>query len=84
VIDVLRKFVADGLADLHVGLTDEVVRSREAADWPRTVSITARPRGVGGSVGVTAMSCLGNRCSGNSSMDFDTSAASNVTLYANY
>lgn len=47
-------------------------------------NITGNWRGVGGSVGVTAMTCLGNRCSGNASMDFDTSAASNVTLYANY
>jgi len=31
-VDVLRKFVADGLADLHVGLADKVVGSREPGE----------------------------------------------------
>jgi hypothetical protein len=29
VVDVLRKLVADRLADLYVGLADEIVRGRE-------------------------------------------------------
>ena len=32
VVDVLRKLVADGLAHSHVGLADEIVGGREAAE----------------------------------------------------
>jgi hypothetical protein len=32
VVDVLRKLIADCLADLHVGLTDKIVRGREPAE----------------------------------------------------
>jgi len=32
VVDVLRKFVADRLADLDVGLADEIIGGREAAE----------------------------------------------------
>ena len=32
VIDVLRKLVSDRLADLHVGLADQILRGREPAE----------------------------------------------------
>ena len=35
VVDVLGEFVADGLADLCVGLADEVVGGREPGKFPR-------------------------------------------------
>jgi hypothetical protein len=31
-VDVFRKFVADRLADFHVGLADEIVGGREPAE----------------------------------------------------